>query len=235
MLELHQICVNYGESAILRDIHIKVPAGQVVCLMGRNGVGKTTLMKSIIGILKPRRGDIYFDGQRITHRQASQRARLGFGYVPQGRGIFPHLTVYENLLMGFEAAESMPRNEREAALEEVYYLFPVLKKMHHRMAGALSGGQQQQLAFGRVLLRRPKLLLLDEPTEGIQPSIMLEIEELILALRERGEISILLVEQFLDFALNVGNYFYVMETGTIVLEGDAQSFDRAAAKEYLAV
>ncbi|WP_044276088.1 urea ABC transporter ATP-binding subunit UrtE [Caldilinea aerophila] len=235
MLELHQVCVNYDGSSILRDINLRVPSGQVVCLMGRNGMGKTTLMKSIMGVLKPRSGDIYFEGQRITHWQASQRARLGFGYVPQGRGIFPHMTVYENLLMGLEAAGSMRRNEQEAALEEVYSLFPVLKKMHHRMAGTLSGGQQQQLAFGRVLLRRPKLLLLDEPTEGIQPSIMLEIEELILALRERGEMSILLVEQFLDFALNVGSYFYVMETGAIALEGDAQSFDRAAAKEYLAV
>ncbi|MCS6826191.1 MAG: urea ABC transporter ATP-binding subunit UrtE [Caldilinea sp.] len=235
MLELHQVSVNYGGSSILRDVHLKVPSGQVICLMGRNGVGKTTLMKSIMGVLKPYSGDIYFEGQRITHWQASQRARSGFGYVPQGRGIFPHLTVYENLLMGFEAAGWMRRDEREAALEEVYSLFPVLKEMRHRMAGALSGGQQQQLAFGRVLLRRPKLLLLDEPTEGIQPSIMLEIEELILRLRERGEMSILLVEQFLDFALNVGSYFYVMETGAIVLEGDVHSFDRAAAKEYLAV
>ncbi|WP_026369451.1 urea ABC transporter ATP-binding subunit UrtE [Kallotenue papyrolyticum] len=235
MLELNQIAVNYGESPILRDIHLQVPSGQVVCLMGRNGVGKTTLMKSIMGLLKLRSGDIHFEGKRVTHWRTSQRARAGFGYVPQGRGIFPYLTVYENLLMGFEAAENMGRDERKAALDEVYTLFPMLKEMRHRVAGTLSGGQQQQLAFARVLIRRPKLLLLDEPTEGIQPSIMLEIEELILALRERGEISILLVEQFLDFALNVGSYFYVMETGAIVLEGDARNLDRAAAREYLAV
>lgn len=233
MLAIKNAVVNYGESKILRDVNLQVPAGQVICLMGRNGVGKTTLMKSIMGLLKLRRGEMSFDGETITHWPTSQRARAGFGYVPQGRGIFPYLTVYENLLMGFEAT---PANKIDTeALEEVYTIFPVLKEMRRRVAGTLSGGQQQQLAFGRVLVRQPKLLLLDEPTEGIQPSIMLEIENVIHSLRERGQMSILLVEQFLDFALSVGSYFYMMETGHIVMEGGTNTFDPKLAKEYLAV
>lgn len=233
MLSIEHLQVNYGESSILRDISIHVPPGQVVCLMGRNGVGKTTLMKSIMGLLKARQGQLTFAGENVTHWPSSRRARAGIGYVPQGRGIFPQLSVYENLLMGFEAAAN--RRVDHEALEETYALFPVLKQMSRRIAGALSGGQQQQLAFARVLVRRPKLLLLDEPTEGIQPSIMLEIETLIQQLHEQGEVAILLVEQFLDFALSVGNYFYVMETGAIVMQGGAGEFDKAAATEYLAL
>jgi urea transport system ATP-binding protein len=233
MLRINNLQVNYGESTILRDVSMDVPAGQVVCLMGRNGVGKTTLMKSIMGLLKPAYGQVYFADTEMTQWSTSRRARAGIGYVPQGRGIFPYLTVYENLLMGFEATPNQKLDK--AALDEVYTLFPVLKQMGKRVAGTLSGGQQQQLAFGRVLVRRPKLLLLDEPTEGIQPSIMTEIEELILALRKQGEMSILLVEQFLDFALNVGNYFYIMETGAIVMQGGVDQFNADAAREYLAV
>ena len=233
MLAIKDAAVNYGESRILRSVNLQVPAGQVVCLMGRNGVGKTTLLKSIMGLLKLRHGEMRFEDEPITTWATSKRARAGFGYVPQGRGIFPYLTVYENLLMGFEAT---PGNKVDLeAVEEVYTTFPVLKEMRKRVAGTLSGGQQQQLAFGRVLVRRPKLLLLDEPTEGIQPSIMLEIEEVIHNLRERGQMSILLVEQFLDFALSVGSYFYMMETGRIVMEGETNNFDRKLAKEYLAV
>lgn len=232
MLKLQNVSVNYGESVILDGVDMQVLPGQVVCLMGRNGVGKTTLMKSIMGLLRPQHGALYFDGDDMTRWSTSQRARAGFGYVPQGRGIFPYLTVYDNLLMGFEANASRVDAD---ALDEVYTLFPVLKEMRHRMAGTLSGGQQQQLAFGRVLVRRPKILLLDEPTEGIQPSIMHQIEEVIMQLHERGDISILLVEQFLDFALSVGNYFYVMETGAIVMQGPEHAFDAGMAQEYLAV
>ncbi|MBW7881407.1 MAG: urea ABC transporter ATP-binding subunit UrtE [Caldilineaceae bacterium] len=233
MLTVKHAFVNYGESQILHDVTIDVPAGKVVCLMGRNGVGKTTLMKSIMGLLRLQSGQLLFDGQSVAGWSTSQRARAGFGYVPQGRGIFPQLTVYENLLMGFEAVR--PAKLDKDALDEVYSIFPVLREMRHRVAGTLSGGQQQQLAFARVLVRRPKLLLLDEPTEGIQPSIMLEIEDLILALHEQGNISILLVEQFLDFALSVGDYFYIMDTGAVVMEGPAQTFAKERAKEYLAV
>lgn len=233
MLTITNAAVNYGESKILHHVNLQVPAGQVICLMGRNGVGKTTLLKSIMGLLKLRRGEMHFQDENITSWATSKRARAGIGYVPQGRGIFPYLTVYENLLMGFEATD--PRQPDETAIAEVYETFPVLKEMRKRVAGTLSGGQQQQLAFGRVLVRRPKLLLLDEPTEGIQPSIMKDIEDVILRLREQGTMSILLVEQFLDFALNVGSYFYMMETGNIVLEGAAGEFDAAQAKEFLAV
>lgn len=233
MLAIEKASVNYGESKILRNVNIHVPDGQVVCLMGRNGVGKTTLIKSVMGLLKLRHGAMHFDGENITRWRTSKRARAGFGYVPQGRGIFPYLSVYENLLMGFEAVDNQAVDED--ALEEVYSIFPVLKEMRYRTAGTLSGGQQQQLAFGRVMVRRPKLLLLDEPTEGIQPSIMKDIENVILTLRDRGDMSILLVEQFFDFALSVGSYCYVMETGAIVMEGPVDGFDQEKAKEYLAV
>jgi len=233
MLAISNAAVNYGESKILHNINLNVPAGQVICLMGRNGVGKTTLLKSIMGLLKLRRGEMHFHNENMTTWATSQRARAGIGYVPQGRGIFPYLTVYENLLMGFEATNTHQPDQE--AIEEIYAIFPVLKEMRKRVAGTLSGGQQQQLAFGRVLVRRPQLLLLDEPTEGIQPSIMMDIENVILHLREQKTMSILLVEQFLDFALNVGSYFYMMETGKIVLEGAAGTFDEDQAKEYLSV
>ncbi|MEX1018374.1 MAG: urea ABC transporter ATP-binding subunit UrtE [Litorilinea sp.] len=232
MLSIQGLTVNYGESTILRDVNMEVGPGQVVCLMGRNGVGKTTLMKAIMGLLSPQSGSIQLNGKTIDRWSASQRARAGIGYVPQGRGIFPLLTVYENLLMGFEATPS--RRADNDALNEVFTLFPVLQEMRGRLAGTLSGGQQQQLAFARVLVRRPQVLLLDEPTEGIQPSIMAEIEELIRTLHQRHDMSILLVEQFLDFALSVGNGFYVMETGAIVMEGTAETFDPQRAQEYLA-
>jgi urea transport system ATP-binding protein len=233
MLEIDNLNVQYGESSVLHDVTLEVPPGKVVCLLGRNGVGKTTLIKSIMGLLRPRTGRVLLSGADVTHWSPSRRAQAGVGYVPQGRGIFPHLTVYENLLIGFEAAPK--RKFDAAALEEAYTLFPVLKQMRTRLAGTLSGGQQQQLAFARVLVRRPQLLLLDEPTEGIQPSIMAQIEDLISSLREQGRTSILLVEQYLDFALNVGNYFYVMQTGAIVMHGPTSDFDSAAAREYLAV
>jgi urea transport system ATP-binding protein len=233
LLSMQGVDAGYGESPVLRNIDLEVLPGQVVCLMGRNGVGKTTLMRTIMGLIRPMRGTIHSEADNITHWSASQRARKGFGYVPQGRGIFPYLTVYENLLMGFEAAAT--RKPDKSALEEVYELFPMVKQFRHRQAGMLSGGQQQQLAFARVLVRRPKLLLLDEPTEGIQPSIMAEIEELILKLHREGEMAILLVEQFMDFALSVGNAFYVMETGAIVMQGAAHEFDAERAKEYLAI
>jgi urea transport system ATP-binding protein len=233
VLAVQSLHAGYGESPVVRDVSLEVSPGQVVCLMGRNGVGKTTLLKSIMGLLRPSQGQLFFEGQEITHWPASRRARAGIGYVPQGRGIFPYLTVYENLLMGFEA--SAERKPDRAALDEVFTLFPMLKQFRRRAAGALSGGQQQQLAFARVLVRRPKLLLLDEPTEGIQPSIMAEIEDLILKLHRQGEMTILLVEQFLDFALSVGNAFYVMETGAIVMGGGVASFDAKRATEYLSI
>lgn len=231
MLAIKGLNVYYGESQILHEVSLEVPSGQVVCLMGRNGVGKTTLMKTIMGVLWARQGTLIFDGQDISRQSPHQRARAGIGYVPQGRGIFPYLSVQENLIMGLEAL----RNKKDNAIDEVYDLFPVIKTMGKRIAGTLSGGQQQQLAIARVLARRPKLLLLDEPTEGIQPSIVQEIERVITSLQKQGDMSILLVEQFLDFALGIADTCYIMEKGTIVSKGAAQALTHETIKEYLAV
>jgi urea transport system ATP-binding protein len=233
MLSLKEVSAGYGEGRIIFDVNMDVPAGQVVCLLGRNGVGKSTLLKTVMGILKAKSGQITLNGLPITHFSPSRRAQAGISYVPQGRGIFPHLTVYENLLMGFESVQG--KKIADDAIQEAYELFPVIKTMHMRMAGTLSGGQQQQLAIARALVSRPKLLVLDEPTEGIQPSIVQEIEKLIVMLREQGKMSILLVEQFLDFALGIADYCYVMEKGNIVSSGPANDLQQNVIKEYLSV
>jgi urea transport system ATP-binding protein len=238
MLFAEHLTVYYDESRILTDICLEVPSGQVVCLMGRNGAGKTTLLKTLMGMLKPRGHDsrsqskVVFDGKDLTRHSPGEHARAGIGYVPQGRGIFPYLSVYENLLMGFEARQDK-RPDRDA-VEEMYVLFPVLKRMHRRTAGTLSGGQQQQLAIARSLVGRPRLLLLDEPTEGLQPSLVHEIERVIASLPGR-DMSILLVEQFVDFAMAVADSYYVMETGAIVAHGPISQFDPAQVRAYLSV
>jgi urea transport system ATP-binding protein len=234
MLSVTGLQVYYGQSLILNDVDIEVPEGGAVCLMGRNGVGKTTLLKAIMGTLKTRKGKIAYDGVDITTMQTHKRAIAGIGYVPQGRGIFPHLSVYENLIMGFEGL-AKGQHRTQAAIDEVYGIFPVLQQMGKRGAGTLSGGQQQQLAIGRVLVRAPKLLLLDEPTEGIQPNIVEEIENVIHDLRVRKGIAILLIEQFLDFALGIADTCYVMEKGHIVAKQSASEIDPETIKEYLSV
>ncbi len=235
MLAVNGLHVYYGQSRIIDNVDLAVAPGEVVCLMGRNGVGKTTMLKAIMGILKAKQGTIRYEGQEITHLPPHKRAAAGLGYVPQGRGIFPHLTVYENLLMGFEALSGKARSGSPEALEEVYTIFPVLKQMGGRVAGTLSGGQQQQLAIGRVLVRKPRLLLLDEPTEGIQPNIVEEIEELIRSLRDQGQIAILLIEQFLDFALGIADTCYVMQKGVIVSHGKANELSPDIIREHLSV
>jgi urea transport system ATP-binding protein len=235
MLIISGLQVFYGQSLILNDVDIDVPSGQVVCLMGRNGVGKTTLLKAIMGTLKVRKGTITYDGSNITTMNTHKRARAGIGYVPQGRGIFPHLSVRENLLMGLEALDNKGKANAGDAIEYVYSIFPVLKHMGKRVAGTLSGGQQQQLAIGRVLVRDPQLLLLDEPTEGIQPNIVEEIEVVIRSLREQKRMTILLIEQFLDFALGMADTCYVMEKGHIVSKASAKDLDPAIIKEHLSV
>ncbi len=232
-LTIKGLSVGYGQSLVLTDVALDVPEGQVVCLMGRNGVGKTTLLKAIMGLLNPRAGQIRFGQSDMTRWAPHKRAKAGFGYVPQGRHIFPYLTVHENLQMGLEAFAG--KQGRAEAVERMYGLFPALKTYAKKVAGTLSGGQQQQLALARALVRQPSLLLLDEPTEGIQPSIVQEIEELLHRLREQNETTILLVEQFLDFALGIADYCYVMEKGAIVLEGAARDLDHNLVREYVAV
>lgn len=219
----------YGRSVVVEDVSIDVKAGQVVCVMGRNGAGKTTLLKAIIGVLGIQSGSVYFNGVDVSHKPSFARARAGIGYVPQGRGIFPYLSVLENLQMGLEPVKGRDTGQ----LEEIFGLFPVLKQMAGRTAGVLSGGQQQQLAIGRALMGRPRLLLLDEPTEGIQPNIVEEIEHVIGSLR--GKMAVLLVEQFLDFALANADKCYVLERGRVTLSGTPAELDVARLREALAV
>jgi urea transport system ATP-binding protein len=230
MLSVHGLNVSYGDSQVLWDVALQVPPGQVVCLLGRNGVGKTTFLKSLMGLLTPWSGIITFNGKPITSLSPDRRARLGIGYVPQGRDIFPDLTVLENLRVG-----QVARGEKHGTIpEEIFQLFPVLQPMLSRKGGVLSGGQQQQLAIARTLVTRPALLLLDEPTEGIQPSIILEIEHVIRRLKDSAQISILLIEQYVDFARRLADYVYVMEKGAIVLEGKLQEIPDDDVKRYLA-
>ncbi len=233
LLSIKDLSVGYGQSLVLSNVALDVPQGQVVCLMGRNGVGKTTMLKAIMGLLTPRSGRIRFGESDLTRWAPHRRAKAGFGYVPQGRHIFPYLTINENLQMGLEAFPG--KKGRPEAMDRMYSLFPALKVNPGKVAGTLSGGQQQQLALARALIRRPTLLLLDEPTEGIQPSIVQEIEDLLHRLREQKETTILLVEQFLDFALGIADYCYVMEKGAIVLEGAARDLDHNLVRDYVAV
>ncbi|MBM2809497.1 MAG: urea transporter ATP-binding subunit UrtE [Chloroflexi bacterium] len=230
MLAVEEIVAGYGQSIVLHGVNVSVSSGKVACLMGRNGVGKTTLLKSIVGLLPPRSGRVLLDGEDLSRAPVYRRARAGIGYVPQGRGIFPYLTVSENLLIGTETGRGSP-----ADLAEIYELFPVLSDMGQRPAGRLSGGQQQQLAIGRALVGRPRVLLLDEPTEGIQPSVIWEIERTIDLLRQRGGLAILLVEQFVDFAVGLSDDFYLMQGGTIVAQGSSKDLTEDSVREYLAV
>jgi urea transport system ATP-binding protein len=228
MLRLEQLEVGYGESSVLRDINLQVDSNQVVCIMGRNGVGKTTIMKTVIGLLKPSRGKVYFQDQDITGFLPSERARYGIGYVPQGREIFNNLTIYENLLLGLEAN---PRVTEIAPF--IYEYFPVLKEMANRKGGDLSGGQQQQLAIARALVSHPGLILFDEPTEGIQPNIVQDIRGVIRDIKETMDTSILLVEQNLDFAIGVADYLYIIDNGMVVLEGRPAELTEDEIHQYL--
>jgi len=233
MLQIRDVNVYYGESHILRDVDLSVPVGQMVCLIGRNGVGKTTLLKTIMGLLKPRTGTITLAEQPITHKSTDKRAKLGIGYVPQGREIIPRLTVKENLLLGLEACRQGRGNNAEIP-EEIFSLFPVLKSMLSRMGGDLSGGQQQQLAIARALMGKPRLLVLDEPTEGIQPSIILEIEAAIRQIVKSTGISVLLVEQHLHF-VRQADWYYAMQKGGIVASGLTSELSQQVIQRFLAV
>ncbi|MEM6254147.1 MAG: urea ABC transporter ATP-binding subunit UrtE [Cyanobacteria bacterium P01_D01_bin.156] len=234
MLKISGLNFYYGESHILRDVDLTVPKGQMVCLIGRNGVGKTTLLKNIIGLLSPRTGLINYDGQPVNRFTADYRARAGIGYVPQGREIIPRLSVKENLLIGMEALGNRAPKAKKEIPELIFELFPVLRTMLSRMGGDLSGGQQQQLSIARALMGQPQLLLLDEPTEGIQPSIILDIENAVRRIIETTGISVLLVEQHLHF-VRQADYYYAMQKGGIVASGSTDQLSNAVIQEFLAV
>ncbi|NER79832.1 MAG: urea ABC transporter ATP-binding subunit UrtE [Leptolyngbya sp. SIO1D8] len=233
MLKIAGLNFFYGESHILRNVDMTVPKGQMVCLIGRNGVGKTTLLKNVMGLLACRTGDIQYEGQSITGFPTDRRARMGIGYVPQGREIIPRLTVRENLIIGQEALGERGKVSQTIP-EEIFELFPILQTMLGRMGGDLSGGQQQQLAIARALMSRPKLLLLDEPTEGIQPSIILDIEAAVRRIIEISGISVLLVEQHLHF-VRQADFYYAMQKGGIVASGPTAELSNSVIQEFLAV
>ena len=228
MMRVSGLNQYYGGSHILRDVGFDVPDGGCTALLGRNGVGKTTLLKCLMGLLPIRSGEIAFAGAPIAALPPYARAALGIGYVPQGRDIFPRLTVHENLQMGLAA------RKRGVGLPDfIFEMFPVLKDMLYRRGGDLSGGQQQQLAIGRALAMRPRLLILDEPTEGIQPSIIKDIERAIRILAQSGEMAILLVEQYYDFARSLADQYLVMERGEIVRRGAGADMERDGIKAIL--
>jgi urea transport system ATP-binding protein len=229
MLSIEGLDVAYGESQVLWSVGFEVAAGEVVCLMGRNGVGKTTLLKTVMGLLPARRGRVTFDGARITSWSPDRRARAGIGYVPQGREIFPQLTVAENLRMALLGCG------RGVSLDEPLALFPALRPLLARKGGVLSGGEQQMLAIGRALLTKPKLLLLDEPTEGIQPSIILEIEAALRRIKRELGLAVLLVEQYLDFAERLADKYVIMAKGAVVAAGATQDLRVEMVRQHLAV
>ena len=230
MLKVENLNQKYGGSHILRDLSFDLKIGEVTCLLGRNGAGKTTLLKTLMGVEKSASGKIIFDGDDMTHEPSYQRVRHGFGYVPQGREIFPRLTVLENLEMGLASKSSgTPLPPR------IYEMFPILKEFLKRRGGDLSGGQQQQLAIGRALAISPQLLILDEPTEGIQPSIIKDIERAIRSLAEEGNMAILLVEQYYDFAHSLADQYLLMERGEFIKRGSGEDMEKDGIREALAV
>src|SRR6201990_649627 len=229
MLALNDINVFYDGSRILRGVNLTVPDRSLVCLMGRNGVGKTTTLKSIVGLVHPEAGSVKLGELDLTSMKPDQRAREGIGFVPQGRDIFPHLTVWENLKISLVVHGTKSDGQVDRVLE----LFPVLKEMLQRKGGVLSGGQQQQLAIARALLTDPKILILDEPTEGIQPNIIDLIGDTVLKIKAEGKISILLVEQYLDFCLSIGDSFYIMDRGAVVVEGPIKNLNDPNVRRHL--
>jgi urea transport system ATP-binding protein len=231
VLAAENIQLYYGASHILRDVSVVAEPGSITCVMGRNGVGKTSLMRAVMGLQPIRSGKIVWEGADISALKPHERARRGLALVPQGREIFPRLTVMENLQTGLAP---LPRDQRSIP-EEIFALFPVLKEMLGRRGGDLSGGQQQQLAIGRALVTRPRLLILDEPTEGIQPSIIKDIERVIRELARRGTMAILLVEQYFEFAQALADRYVVMERGEVVLSGKARDMVEDDVRRYLTV
>ncbi len=232
MLKVSQLNQYYGGSHILRGLSFEVNAGEITCLLGRNGVGKTTLLKCLMGLIPAKSGEIRWQDRVINSRKPHQRVQAGIAYVPQGREIFPRLTVEENLLMGLSR---FPASQASVVPDEIWQLFPVLFEMKSRRGGDLSGGQQQQLAIGRALASRPQLLILDEPTEGIQPSVIKEIGAVIRQLAQRGDMAILLVEQFYDFAAELADSYLVMSRGEIVQRGSGTTMEEDGVRHLVAI
>lgn len=228
MLKLVDVDSGYGEGLVLRRVNLEALTGKITCLVGRNGAGKTTAMRTIIGLIDTAGGDILLNGQSINKKKTYDRAKAGIGYVPQGREIISQLTVEENLLMGLEAKKGEGRIP-----ETIYETFPILKEFKDRKGGDLSGGQQQQLAIARAILAEPKILVLDEPTEGIQPSIIQEIGKVITDLK--SQMAVLIVEQYLEFVLEVADYCYVMENGRITMEGVPDEIDMEALQATMSL
>ena len=231
MLQIDDVAVSYGAVEAVRGTTLRADAGQVTCLMGRNGVGKTTLMGAVTGLLRCDRGTIRLVNEEITRTAPHRRARSGIALVPQGRRIFPKLTVTENLKVGLQAR----RDGKKTVPESIYEMFPVLKEMGRRRGGDLSGGQQQQLAIGRALVGEPRVLLLDEPTEGIQPNIIQDIGHVLRRLASEMNMTILLVEQYLGFVREFGDRFYIMNRGQVVAEGDTHALADEMVEEHLSV
>lgn len=231
MLSVSDLDLHYGAAQVLRSVSLEVPDGKVTCLLGRNGVGKTSLLRAIVRQIPASAGKITWNGADVSRHGSERLARLGLAYVPQGREIFPLLTVRENLRSGLFV---LPRGERKIS-DEIFEFFPVLGEMLGRRGGDLSGGQQQQLAIARALAMRPKLLILDEPTEGIQPSIIKDMERVIGLLRARGGMAILLVEQYFDFVRALADGYAVMDRGEIVMSGDMRSGDEASIMKHLTI
>ncbi|MFD1383089.1 urea ABC transporter ATP-binding subunit UrtE [Rhodanobacter aciditrophus] len=229
MISINNVSQLYGGTQILWDLNLDIVPGSITCIMGRNGVGKTTLMKAIMGLLPIQKGEITMGDEALHKQSAERRAYAGIGYVPQGRDIFPMLTVEENLRIG------LPVRKSKEIPEKIFELFPVLKEMLHRRGGDLSGGQQQQLAIGRALVLEPKVLILDEPNEGIQPNIVKQIGDVILKLNEEEGLTVILIEQKLGFARRVGKEFRLMEKGRIVAADKMENLNDELIKQYLAV
>ncbi|MCP4595659.1 urea ABC transporter ATP-binding subunit UrtE [Neptuniibacter sp.] len=231
MIEISKVNQRYGGTQILWDLDLDIKPGSCTCIMGRNGVGKTTLLKCLMGLLPVESGEILLDGKPLQNKPAEFRAPAGIGYVPQGRDIFPMLTVEENLRIGLP----IRKDKAKEVPEKIFELFPVLKEMLHRRGGDLSGGQQQQLAIGRALVIEPKVLILDEPNEGIQPNIVQQIGDVILKLNEEEGLTVILVEQKLGFARRVGKEFRLMEKGRVVASDKMANLSEDLIKQYLAV
>ena len=230
MLEVHNLHQYYGGSHILRNVSVKAEIGKITVLLGRNGVGKTTLLKSLMGLVPIKSGHIEWQGQNIARNTPYERARKGIGYVPQGREIFSRLSVEDNLRMGLSYCPARTRIPGE-----LYELFPVLRQMLHRRGGDLSGGQQQQLAIARALAPQPKILILDEPTEGIQPSIIKDIGRVIRMLADRGDMAILLCEQYYDFAEELADHYVVMERGEVIAAGPGDEMQQKGIRKLVAI